>query len=233
MGFFQDPFGTIGRTIGNIVEPIIGGVAAPFTAPGVEAARQQGLAAQSVLEEARRTRQIALDLAQPGSNELLAQSRMLQLGDMVLGRNARELEYLTRGQGGEGGGLYSQMIERQFAAEESRARANLQRRFGSGYETSSAGMAQLGNIRRAKSDTMIGLVPQFLDQAYQAAQVPATMEQMIKNRQISAVNQTPITPYAGAPYVGGIQANLARSQVMSDILSGGMRVAAMYAGMPA
>lgn len=193
-------------------------------------ARVQGEAGSAVLRQARSEREAALIMAMPGSDELLAQSRMLQLGDMVLGRSARELEYLARGEGGEGGGLYSQMIERQFAAEESRARANLQRRFGSGYETSSAGMAQIANIRRQKADTMMGLVPQFLGEAYQAAQAPATMEQIIKNRQVSAINATPITPYAAGPYVGQIQAGLAAQQRQSDILAGIFQIGAMGLG---
>lgn len=198
---------------GAIGGAVLGGIGGFFGGQAQrEEARAQAGAAEAQLAEARRQRELALGAAGPSPVELEGQRRLLDLQSQVLGRTNRELEFLSRGlasqTGGaslQGEGLYSQLIAQNRAAQRQSLEANLRARFGAGYATSSAGIQALNQFDQQTVALGVEAIPQFLRTAYSSIEAPMSFENLLSTRQVSAINQTPLTPYAGAPFVGQIQ----------------------------
>lgn len=232
MGFFD----WIGE---NIIEPVVSGITRPFTAPGREAAAAQGRIAEAQLAQAQSEREQALGYAGESPGEMAARLQLLELQQQVLGRTNRELEFLqsglnmrSPGAAEAGQGLFSSIIMRQRQAQRSQLESTLRRRFGSGYATTSAGQAALQQFDQGTADVAVQAIPQFLQTAYGSIQASASLEDLVKRRQIGALTGTPIIPYTGASEVGGLQSNLVQQQMLGSILQTGATLGAAYLGGP-
>lgn len=178
---------------------------------------------EAALAERRREQGMALRFAAPSSVELQAQSNFLDLQEQILGRTKRELDFLSRGlditspgAAEAGRGLFSSIIMRQRAQQRASLESQLRDRFGAGYATTSAGQSALQQFDQGTVDVGVQAIPAFLGQAYQSIGAPVSLEQAIKNRQISAAQGTPVSPIfgqfaqqlsegAGAPFLGQAQ----------------------------
>lgn len=182
------------------------------------AGAQQALA-QSQEAQARADRVQMLQYAGASPAELQARQSLLDLQSQVLGRTNRELEFLQRGldikspgAAEAGQGLFSSIIMRQRQAQRAQLESTLRRRFGAGYETTSAGQAALSQFDQGTSDVAVQAIPQFLQTAYGAIGQTATLEDTLARRQMGAIQGTPVAQYAGSEYVGAIQRGLAAEQ---------------------
>jgi hypothetical protein len=206
--------------------------------PGERAAAAQQGMAQAQLSEAERTRQQALGFAGPSAAELEGQRQLLSLQEQVLGRANRELDFLSRnldlrtpGAVQAGQGLFSQLIARQRAGQRAALESQLQARLGAGYATSSIGQQALQAFDQGTIDVGTQAIPQFLQTAYGAIQAPMTIEDAIKRRQIGAITQTPVAPYAGAGFLGDYLRAQQQGQIGGSLLQlGGMALGAMGGG---
>jgi len=142
--------------------------------------------------------------------------------ELLQGKEARTLDPI-RGQ-----------RDRQRRELESRLRAQL----GPGYQTSSAGIQALSRFdedtanviaqaQESSTNNLLGATlrarPDVLGQIFQGGNLVGNLNQSvfgaqntIANRQISAINQTSLTPYAGAPFV---EAN-SRAQATGNLYAG-------------
>lgn len=159
---------------------------------------------EAALAERRREQGMALEFAAPSSVELQAQSNFLNLQEQILGRTKRELDFLSRGlditspgAAEAGRGLFSSMIMRGRAQQRAALESQLRQRFGAGYATTSAGQSALQQFDQGTVDVGVQAIPAFLGQAYQSIGAPVSLEQAIKNRQISAAQGTPVSPIFG------------------------------------
>lgn len=219
---------TAGRVVGGIAS---GGLTEVARAMGVDpgqllaggggndiASAQQRLA-QSQEAQARADRAQMLGFAGESPAELQSRQQLLELQSQVLGRTNRELEFLQRGldikspgAAEAGQGLFSSIIMRQRQSQRAQLESTLRRRFGAGYETTSAGQAALSQFDQGTADVATQAIPQFLQTAYGSIQATSTLEDLIKKRQMAAIQGTPISQYAGSENVGAIQAGIAQQQ---------------------
>lgn len=226
----------------RVIDPlnIAGTVIDKINEPAMEAARLQGEAARAQLTEQQRTRELAMGIAAASPQELANQQARLQLQSQILGRTNRELEFLSKGlsvrTGGQsdlGQGLFSEYISRERAARRADLESTLRSRLGGGYATSSAGMAALSAFDQQTADIGVQAIPQFLQTAYGSLEQTGTFENLLKSREISALNATPLTPYAGAPFVEGIAGSRSRAQTIGSMIELGGTLGAAYLGGPA
>jgi hypothetical protein len=228
-GFFRNLLNV--GTLGASEELIFG--------PGERAAAAQQQMAQAQLSEAERTRQQALGFAGPSAAELEGQRQLLSLQEQVLGRANRELDFLSRnldlrspGAVQAGQGLFSQLIARQRANQRAALESQLQARLGAGYATSSIGQQALQAFDQGTIDVGTQAIPQFLQTAYGAIQAPMTLEDAIKRRQIGAITQTPVAPYAGSGFLGDYLRAQQQGEIGGSLLKlGGMALGAMTGGV--
>lgn len=208
-------------------------------------------AQRQAIEQRTKERDLALGFAAPGADELSARSNYLDLQEQVLGRTRRELDFLQRGlditspgaaQAGQG--LFSSLIARQRSAQRAKLESELRQRLGAGYATTSAGQSALQQFDQGTVDVAAQAIPAFLQQAYQSIGAPVSLEQSIKNRQISAAQGTPLSPLFGemaglraqfagplaqsaqAPFVG----QAARGQAMAGLGSNISQIGGMFLG---
>lgn len=204
----------------------------------------------AALAERRREQGMALEFAAPSSVELQAQSNFLNLQEQVLGRTRRELDFLSRGlditspgAAEAGRGLFSSMIMRGRAQQRAALESQLRQRFGAGYATTSAGQSALQQFDQGTVDVGVQAIPAFLGQAYQSISAPVSLEQAIKNRQISAAQGTPVSPVFGqfaeqlakgaqAPFLGQAQRGAALGALGGTVSRlGGMALGQGLGGM--
>lgn len=258
MGFFSNGFGRVlaGVTTGGLSEigrgSTVGRVRAGILTGGLSEtslgrslfgggntgdvpAAQQALA-QSQEAQARADRAQMLQYAGASPAELQARQNLLDLQSQVLGRTNRELEFLQRGldikspgAAEAGQGLFSSIIMRQRQAQRAQLESTLRRRFGAGYETTSAGQAALSQFDQGTSDVAVQAIPQFLQTAYGAIGQTATLEDTLARRQMGAIQGTPVAQYAGSEYVGAIQRGIAEAQnrqsqmgLLGTVIGGGL-----------
>lgn len=205
---------------------------------------------EAALAERRREQGMALGFAAPSSVELQAQSNFLNLQEQVLGRTRRELDFLSRGlditspgAAEAGRGLFSSMIMRGRAQQRAALESQLRQRFGAGYATTSAGQSALQQFDQGTVDVGVQAIPAFLGQAYQSISAPVSLEQAIKNRQISAAQGTPVSPVFGqfaeqlakgaqAPFLGQAQRGAALGALGGTVSRlGGMALGEGLGGM--
>lgn len=220
--------------IGAVPGALIGGTLGFFGGlSSRSAARGQQALAQAQLEEARRTREQALQFAGPSSVELDAQRQLLELQTQVLGRANRELDFLSRnldlrtpGAAEAGQGLFSQLISRQRLNQRVALESQLRQRLGAGYATTSIGQQALQAFDQGTVDVGVQAIPQFLQTAYGAVQAPVALEDVIKRRQVAALTGTPVTPFAGA----GNLAQILQGQQMTQQIGSMFQLGGILAG---
>lgn len=223
----------VGIGTGNPFAGIAAGSAVYGGVAGSNAANEQAEAqqriAQSQLTERQRERQMALGFAAASPAELSARSRLLDLQGQVLGQANRELEFLASGLDARspgareaGQGLYSGIISRQRAQQRSLLESNLRRRFGSGYGTSSAGLAALGQFDQQTADIGVQAIPYFLQQAYGAIGETTQLENVLAGRQVNASLGTSVAQFAGAENLGSFLRAQAQGQFASSIGQAGI-----------
>lgn len=221
-------FGPVGTGIGAVAGGLLGFFGGQSASRTAEA---QGRAAEAQLAEARRTRDLASAAAAASPAELESRASLLALQQQVLGRTNRELDFLSRGlasqtggQSLQGEGLFSELIARNRQSQRRQLEATLRARFGAGYATTSAGIQALNQFDQQTVDIGVQAIPQFLNTAYGSIGQTTSLENVLSSRSVNAINATPTTPYAGAPYVGQIAANQARSQMFGSLLSAGSQL---------
>lgn len=226
------------RNLANVAT--LGASEALLFGPGERAAAAQQGMAQAQLSEAERTRQQALGFAGPSAAELEGQRQLLSLQEQVLGRANRELDFLSRnldlrapGAMQAGQGLFSQLIARQRLNQRAALESQLRQRLGEGYATTSVGQQALQSFDQGTIDVGTQAIPQFLQTAYGAIQAPMSLEDQIKRRQIGALTQTPVAPYAGAQFLGDVLRNQQQAQIGGSLLQAGAMAAGYAMGGPA
>lgn len=232
--------GSVVPGIGTAAGAVIGGALGFFGGlSSSSAARGQQAMAQAQLDEARRTREQALGYAGPSAAELEGQRQLLSLQEQVLGRANRELDFLSRnldlrapGAMQAGQGLFSQLIARQRLNQRSALESQLRQRLGEGYATTSIGQQALQSFDQGTIDVGTQAIPQFLQTAYGAIQAPMSLEDQIKRRQIGALTQTPITPYAGAQNLAQVLQGQQMTQQIGSLFQLGGMMAGQKLGAP-
>lgn len=226
--------------------------------------------AQQVLAQQQQDRQTALGLAKPSMQELAMIQQQQQMGYQSLTgqltalkgqeqllnsvdpalRSAGEQAYqLLQGKQAAAVAPLQEQLSRQRAALQSNLRAQL----GSGYETSSAGMAALSRfdndaamttsqVQQQTLQSFLGLsasvrpnLQQGIQSAYSSSdamyQSALAAQQNIQGREVAAYNQMApnyqnVISTAGAPYIG----QLGTANALGNIFSGAAGVGGIMLG---
>lgn len=191
------------------------------------AADAQARMLQMQLDEARRTREQALSAAEPTAAELAELHKHIQIKDRAIARQEQLLSTFDPSVMEAGKQALSLMqgkdaaildpLRRQQQRQRQQLQATLQQRLGSGYATSSAGQAALARFDEQAANSLAGAQQQSITQLAGIAQggvatsasanyginamagSTAGAYQNFAQRKLQAINQSPITPYAGAP----------------------------------
>ena len=232
--FCQDPV-TLGAIVG------IGAIGAVAQAAvGAGEAEARGAAAEAELAEARRTRELALEAAEPSAQEIEQADRAVELNEQDIARKERLLasadpaiiesgkQALQLLQGEEARTL--DPIRRQRQEDKTRLEDTLRAQLGSGFATSTAGIqalndfdAETGSLLATEQDRSLGRLLGVATQVTQtqglagAVGRAGTLSQLFgapSRRRVAAITQTPITQFAGAPFVQQAeQARLTREAI--------------------
>lgn len=232
--------------IGSLVDPldILGKRA------GKKAANAQGAIAESQLQQEREDRALALKYAEPSPDELAQLHRGIALNETDIARKQKLLDSsdpalieaggqalkLLRGEEAKTLGP----LKSNIAKQESALREKLLAQLGSGYENTTAGIQALNAFNEQANNALAGAQQNSLAQLLGVAQDTSGRYGMqsniantgalgnmfgnISNRQVSAVNKTPING-AGAQFVGDLQSARASQQVVGRALQIGGIVA--------
>lgn len=223
----------VGGPVGAVVGGLAGGLIGLFSGNAAEdAAQAQENVAMAQLEEARRAREFALGRAAASESELELQRALTGMRRQALGQGERELQFLQAGldmrQPGayeQGAGLFSSVLLRSRQVDRSKLESSLRSRLGAGYATSSIGQMALQQFDMATADLATSMIPKVLQSQYMAIGQEASLQDIIKKREITASIQTPITQYAGAQFAGDILNAQREQQNFSSLLRLGGTVA--------
>jgi hypothetical protein len=216
-------WGTIG--LGALIGGPFGAAAGLQYEGNQQAAQAQGKAAEAQLAEARATRAAATSAAAPTTGELRALSDQLDYQQRAVGRQEKLLDSIDPAllesgrqalallRGEESNTLAPLRAERD---RQRQALVNsLIAREGAGALTSSAGIEALNRFDQQTSATLAGQQQSTLGDllrvaqasrpdpygAVQSSALVAQTQAQPGNRMVSAINATPITQYAGAPFL--------------------------------
>ena len=231
------------------------GIGAGLVATGVGgavAANAQGKAANAQLDEARRQREAVMAASAPSPAEIAAMDRAVALGEAAVARQERVLDAvdptlieagqqaleLLRGKDAE----ILAPLRKQRADQREALRQRLADQLGGGFETSSAGIKALnefdnqtaGFLGQAQLNAVSGLLGTTLGARQQVNPLAsvntfASLADMLggpNRRAVAGLTGTPITPYAGAPFVGAA----AGGQALTGFGTGLVGLGGMMAG---
>lgn len=218
--------GTAAAIVGVGVAGTVGQVIA-----GSAGARARGRAAEAELGEARATRELALEAAEPSPEELSQMTRAVELNEQVIARKERLIESadpavieagrqaLQLLQGEEAKTL--DPIKRQRQEQRSTLQDRLQAQLGTGFETSTAGIQALNDFDQGtdsllaqEQDRSLGRLLGIAERTTQQQGLAGAASRSINlanllggpsRRRVAAIQGTPITPFAGAPFVESAQ----------------------------
>jgi hypothetical protein len=198
---------------------------------GRRIAEAQAGAAEAELAEARRTREQAIELAEPTPEELAQIDRAVELNEQDIARKTKLIEasdpaiieagrqalQLLRGE--EARTL--DPVRRARQEQRERLQDTLRSELGSGFATSTAGQQALNRFDQETDSLLaqeqdrslgrlLGVAERTTQQQGLAGAVRRTggLADLIAapgRRQASLISQTPITPFAGAQFVGDIK----------------------------
>lgn len=221
--------GVFNSTVGGL--PIIGDYMKGQTAQDM--AKKQGMAAEAQLGQQRSDRSQALQIAQPTDMELQQLQQAIHTNTNDIQRKQALLDsadpaFLEAGkqalqlmQGGKNATSAAAMQPIQQARDNQRQQLvnQLQQQLGPNWQQSTAGSQAMANFDAQTSTMMnnaqLGTLNSLMSYTGQAEQFGNQQNNIannvgiagargnIQNRQISAIEGTPIT-MAGAPYAGGI-----------------------------
>lgn len=194
-------------------------------------ATAQGRAAEAELAEARRTRELALAAAEPSPEEITQLDRAVELNEQDIARKTKLLESadpaiiesgrqaLRLLQGEEAKTL--DPLRRQRQEDRVKLEDQLRGQLGAGFATSTAGIQALNDFDQGTSSVLaqeqdrslgrlLGIATQVTQTQGLAGSVAraGTLGGLFgrqQERRVAAIQGTPITPFAGAPFVGDIQ----------------------------
>lgn len=218
---------------------------------GQRAAAAQGNIAQAQLEQQRADRAQASKFAEASPKELAQIQKSIDLNASDIDRKQKLLDssdpaLIEAGKqalqllnGKDAASLNP--LNTNIAKQEQALRAKLQSQLGTGYENTTAGIQalqafneQANNARTGAQQSALGtLLGTAQDTSSRYGMQPnianngafANLYGAINNRQVSAINNTPITG-AGAQFVGDLQSARANTQFVNT----GINAAATYAG---
>lgn len=223
---------------------------------GKKAAKAQGDIAMAQLEQERADRDLALKYAEPtpdelnqiqrgitlNENDIARKEKLLASSDPALIEAGSQALKLLRGEEAK----TIAPLKANIAKQESALRERLQAQLGSGYENTTAGIQALQAFNEQANAAITGAQQSSLGQLLGVAQDTsgrygvqsniantaglAGLFGNISNRQVSAVNKTPITG-AGAQFVGDLQNARASQQVTGRAIQIGGIVAGGLGGM--
>jgi len=233
---------------------VAGGTAGKVVS-GMKAASAQERAAQMQLAERRKERELALQLAEPTTTELLSMDKAIQFAEAANARNARVLDSVDPAlieageqalelmQGKEATVLEPIRGERQRQRQELRAR--LADQLGPGFETSSAGIRALNEFDNQTSmvlnNAQMNMLGSLLHTSAQTRQVVspfqgastfATLADVaggVSRRRVAAATGTPVAPYAG----GSELAKASRYQAIGGAFGGLTQLGGLIGGAAA
>lgn len=235
---------------------LAGGAAAGSYFAGKKQADAQGRAAEAQLDEAQRTRELALSYAKPSLQEIQAIENQIRLSERTLGLQNAALQRdqslveaidpnimevskqaLALLQGRDARTL--DPVRRQRQNQRDQLTNNLRAQLGPGFETSTAGIQALSRFdeetanvlagaQESATQNLLGLSlrsrPDMLGNINRSASLLGEMNQSVfaannalSNRNVAAITQTPITPFAGAPFVSQIGQAQNSSNLYSNI----------------
>ena len=204
---------------------------------GKKAAKAQGDIAQAQLEQQREDRDLALKYAEPtpdelnqiqrgitlNENDIARKEKLLASSDPALIEAGSQALKLLRGEEAK----TIAPLKANIAKQESALRERLQAQLGPGYENTTAGIQALQAFNEQANAAVTGAQQSSLAQLLGVAQDTSGRYGMqsniantaglaglfgnISNRQVSAINQTPITG-AGAQFIGDLQSARASQQ---------------------
>jgi len=197
---------------------------------GKKAAKAQGDIAMAQLEQQREDRDLALKYAEPtpdelnqiqrgitlNENDIARKEKLLASSDPALIEAGSQALKLLRGEEAK----TIAPLKANIAKQESALRERLQAQLGPGYENTTAGIQALQAFNEQANAAVTGAQQSSLAQLLGVAQDTSGRYGMqsniantaglaglfgnISNRQVSAINQTPITG-AGAQFIGDLQ----------------------------
>lgn len=235
----------------------VGAIGQAIAGRGV--ARAQGRAAEAELAEARRTRELALEAAEPTPEELAQVDRAVQLNEQDIARKTKLIEAsdpaiiesgrqaLRLLKGEEARTL--DPIRRSRQERRQVLQDRLRSQLGSGFETSTAGIQAISRFDQEtdtllaqEQDRSLGRLLGVAERTTQqqglagAAGRSAQLAQLIaapQRRRLAAITQTPLTQFAGAPFVqqaqqagniqqliGGLTGTAATALTLQGLLGG-------------
>ena len=239
--------------LGTIIDPldVLGGRA------GKRAAQAQSNIANAQLEQERADRNLSLKYAEPTPDELNQIQRGITLNENDISRKEKLLassdpalieagsQALKLLRGEEAKTIAP--LKANIAKQESALRERLQAQLGSGYENTTAGIQALQAFNEQANAAVTGAQQSSLAQLLGVAQDTSGRYGMqsnisntaglaglfgnISNRQVSAVNKTPITG-AGAQFVGDLQNARASQQVTGRAIQIGGIVSGLGGMLP-
>lgn len=241
MGFWSDfRDSTVGRIVTGVATGGLSEVGRSISENADKTAQAQQAAAEAQKSQAQRDREQMLGFAAASPSELATQKQALELQNQIFGRTNRELEFLQKGldmkspgAAEAGQGLFSSILMRQMDKEEANMDANMRARFGPNWRSTSAGIAAMTQFQQSKSDRLVSAIPQFLQTAYGAMQATTSLENVLKNRSMAAMQATPLTQFAGAEQVGAIQRGMQQQQMTGSLIQLGGTILGAAAGGPA
>lgn len=246
--------GAIDNTgLGNVVDPL--GIARQGldVVTGKKSSELQGQIAQAQLEEQRRTRSAAVNAANSpleinalqqalnqNEQEIARKQKLLDSADPALIESGRQALNLLKGQESSVLNPLKQNIAQQRLALQDRLKAQL----GTGYANTTAGIQALSKFDQAAQSSLAGAQQQSLASLLGVAQNTSAQNNLssninqtaslgslygnIANRNVSAINATPITG-SGAQFVSDLQQARNNTQLAGQLIQGG---AAALTGAP-
>lgn len=241
MGFWSDIRDSVaGRVVLGVATGGLSEAGRSISENADKTARAQQAAAEAQKSQAQRDREQMLGFAAASPSELATQKQALELQNQIFGRTNRELEFLQKGldmkspgAAEAGQGLFSSILLRKMDQEEAEMDTVMRGRFGPNWRSTSAGIAAMTQFQQSKSDRLVSAIPQFLQTAYGAMQATTSLENVLKNRSMAAMQATPLTPFAGAEQVGTIQRGMQQQQMTGSLIQLGGTVLGAVAGGPA
>jgi hypothetical protein len=275
-GFFDFALPILGGTVGFALGGPLGaaaGIGLAGSLSGSSAAEDAAMAQKSAAERGLQfqmeSRRMAVEAAEANPEELASIDALIQNREATLGRNGRLIAQqeqilnavnpaikeagkqalqLLKGQEAES----LSFVRDQRAKDRTKLEQTLQQRLGSGFETSTAGIAalsafddatssrlfesqqtSLGNflgVAQTASQTGVNAINSLSQTSLQSSIAPLQAQQNIAGRKVNAIAQTPVDfanviQTAGADQVGDIQ----RAQTLEDLGNFGMKVGMMNA----
>lgn len=216
---------------GAAVAAIAGGGILGQAVAGAQVAGAQGRIAEAQLAEARRTRELALEAAEPSPEELAQMNRAVELNEQDIARKTKLLESsdpaiiesgrqaLRLLQGEEARTL--DPIKRRRQEQRDRLNDRLRAQLGSGFQNSSAGIQAISRFDQETDSLLaqeqdrslgrlLGVAERTSQQQGLAGSVgrAGTLANLFggpSRRRVAAIQGTPITPFAGAQFAGELQ----------------------------